>query len=337
MNMDETLLDDQKRTLSSVSIVGEEDNNGLLFAPTCSTCFNANKYLLVSEKKCSHEWINESLNNPGEYIVFPSKLYHRGYYNDTSNQFFTQAQLFCEPTLDTEVLRLPRSMMKEKGNQISRGCLEPSTLTDFRDDLIENWDTIYGHTNYRPCKKFSGGTVDRATNRQIYKKHFHELPLLKKLVDTFESMLPYLSVDLVWLLRKQKEGDGFQGWHQDFSLGSCITKTIVVNVGSKETQNQDTPVSFGNAFEAEEWEEVEAYAHSVFNNSEDQLHHEPVAIHVNNASVKVTFDDLKPPATTEQEKMFEHDEHVTVNLSKNPSVTAEDDNKPASTLLEETV
>ena len=50
MNMDKTPLDDQKRTLSSMSIVGEEDNNGLLFALTCSTCFNANKYLLVSEK-----------------------------------------------------------------------------------------------------------------------------------------------------------------------------------------------------------------------------------------------------------------------------------------------
>ncbi len=69
-------------------------------------------------------------------------------------------------------------------------------------------------------------------------------------------MLPYLSVDLVWLLRKSIEGDGFQEWHKDFRLGSRITKTIVVNVGSKETQNEDTPVSFGNAFEADEWEEV---------------------------------------------------------------------------------
>ncbi len=51
MNMDKTPLDDEKRmSLPSVSLVGEEDNNGLLFAPTCSTCFNANKYLLVSEK-----------------------------------------------------------------------------------------------------------------------------------------------------------------------------------------------------------------------------------------------------------------------------------------------
>ncbi len=107
MNMDETPLHDQKRTLSSVSIVGEEDKNGLLFAPTCSTCFNANKYLLVSEKKCSHKWINESLNNPGDYLVSPSKMYHHGYYNQKSNKNFTQAQLFCEPTLDTDVLRLP--------------------------------------------------------------------------------------------------------------------------------------------------------------------------------------------------------------------------------------
>ncbi len=131
MNMDETPLDDEKRSFSSVSIVGEEDNNGLLFAPTCSTCFNANKYLLVSEKKCLHKWINESLNNPGEYILFPSKMYHCGYYNEKSKQIFTQAQLFCEPRLDTDVLQLPRSMMKAQGNQISRGCLDPSTLTDF--------------------------------------------------------------------------------------------------------------------------------------------------------------------------------------------------------------
>ncbi len=147
-----------------MSIVGEEDNNGLLYAPTCSTCFNVNKYLLVSEKKCSQGWINESLNNPGDYIVFPSKMYHRGYYNQKSNQKFTQAQLFCKPTLDTDVLRLPRSMMKAQG-KLSQGCLDTSRLTNFKDDLIENWDTLYSHTNYRPCKKFYGGPVDRASSR----------------------------------------------------------------------------------------------------------------------------------------------------------------------------
>jgi hypothetical protein len=81
--------------------------------------------------------------------------------------------------------------------------------------------------------KKSGVPVDRESNRQIYKKHFYQVSLLKNLVDTFETMLPYLSVDMVWLLRKSKEGDGFQGWHKDLYLGGRITKTIVINVGSK--------------------------------------------------------------------------------------------------------
>jgi hypothetical protein len=42
-------------------------------------------------------------------------------------------------------------------------------------------------------------------------KEFTQVPLLKNLVDTFETMFPYPSVDLVWLLCKSKEGDGCQG------------------------------------------------------------------------------------------------------------------------------
>ncbi len=61
--------------------------------------------------------------------------------------------------------------------------------------------------------------MDRQSNRQICKKHFTQVPLLKNWVDTFEIMFPYLSVDLVWLLHNSKEGDGFQGWHKDFYMG----------------------------------------------------------------------------------------------------------------------
>ncbi len=88
--------------------------------------------------------------------------------------------------------------------------------------------------------------MDRASNRQIYKKHFNQVPQLKNLVDTSETMLPYLSVDLVWLLRKSKEGDGFQGWHKDFYMGGQITKTIVINVGSKVINNEETLMSLEN-------------------------------------------------------------------------------------------
>jgi hypothetical protein len=114
--------------------------------------------------------------------------------------------------------------------------------------------------------------VDRKGNRQIYKKHFTQVPLLKKLVDNFEVRFPYLSIDLVWLLHKSEEGDGFQGWHKDFLLGQRITKTIVINVGSKEEDNEETIGSFDNygSFEVDDWKEIEEYAISRLN-SENKL------------------------------------------------------------------
>ncbi len=132
---------------------------------------------------------------------------------------------------------------------------------------------------------------------------------------------------------QSKEGDGFQGWHKDFFLGGRITKTIVVNIGSKERQKEDTPVSFGNSFE-DEWEEIEEYALSVLNNSEEELH-EPVANHTKNFFVAAK-DDFKPPATP-QEKMYKNEDKLPVIPTKKPSVTADNDKKPAATLVEETL
>jgi hypothetical protein len=148
MNLQEKPGDGKETSLSSMSIFGKNNNNGLLFAPICTTCFNENKYLLPSKKKCLHQWTNECLNSTGEYIVFPSEMYHRGYYNQKSNFFFIQAQLFCAPTNDTDVLRLPRSLMKAQGKQVTRGCLDESTLSELKDDLLNNWEILYSNPKY---------------------------------------------------------------------------------------------------------------------------------------------------------------------------------------------
>ncbi len=95
-------------------------------------------------------------------------------------------------------------------------------------------------------------TVDRGSNRQIHRKHFSQVPLPNNLVDTFETMLPYLSIDLAWLLCKSKEGDGFQGWHKDFYMGGQITKTIVINVGTKVINHEETTRSFDVSFEVDD-------------------------------------------------------------------------------------
>jgi hypothetical protein len=75
--------------------------------------------------------------------------------------------------------------------------LDKSTLSELKDDLLNNWEILYSNPEYQPCKNFSGGPVDRESNMQIYKKRFTQVPLLKNLMDTFETLLPYLSVDLV--------------------------------------------------------------------------------------------------------------------------------------------
>ena len=107
MSLQEKPDDGKETSLSIMSIFGENNNNGLLFAPTCTTCFNENKYLSTSKKKCAPSWNNECLNSTGEYVLFLSGIFHRGYYDDNSNTIFIQAQLFCAPTNDTNVLGLP--------------------------------------------------------------------------------------------------------------------------------------------------------------------------------------------------------------------------------------
>jgi hypothetical protein len=148
MNLQEKPDDGKETNLSSMPIFGKNNNNGLLFAPTCTTCFNENKYLLLSKKKCLHQWTNECLNSTGEYIIFPSEMYHCGYYNQKSNQIFIQAQLFCAPTGNTDVLRLPRFLMKAQGQQVTRRCLDESTLSELRDDLLNNWEILYSNPKY---------------------------------------------------------------------------------------------------------------------------------------------------------------------------------------------
>jgi hypothetical protein len=55
MNPDGQPVEGEETSLSSHSTYGKNNNNGLLFAPTCITCFNKNKYLSTSEKKCVHQ------------------------------------------------------------------------------------------------------------------------------------------------------------------------------------------------------------------------------------------------------------------------------------------
>jgi hypothetical protein len=334
MNPDEQPVEDELRSLSGISTFGKNNNNGLLFAPTCTTCVNENKYLSMSEKKCVHQWNNECLNSTGEYVLFPSRMFHCEYYNDIFNTIFIQAQLFCAPTEYTNVLRLPQSIMKGKGKDVTRGHLDKSTLLELRDDLINNWDIHYSNPDYQPCKNFSGGPVDRMSNRQVYKKHFTQVTLLKKLMGTFETMFPYLFVDLEWLLHKSKEGDGFQEWHKDFLLGQQITKNIVINVGSKERDNEETTGSFNNnvSFKVDDWKEIEEYALSGLNlvDKLPQDEQNQAAFPTNNPSDSPSAIPHLKPSMKPVAILPENSGTIPPLHGKNDDYFAEDDRKPVA-------
>jgi hypothetical protein len=50
MNMHEQPVENEERSLSSISTFGKNNNNKLLFAPTYTSFFNKNKYLSASER-----------------------------------------------------------------------------------------------------------------------------------------------------------------------------------------------------------------------------------------------------------------------------------------------
>ncbi len=73
MNLHKKPVDGKETSLSSMSILGKNDNNGLLFAPACTTCFNENKYLLPSEKNVCTNGLMSALTALESTLFFPQK------------------------------------------------------------------------------------------------------------------------------------------------------------------------------------------------------------------------------------------------------------------------
>jgi hypothetical protein len=197
------------------------DDNGLIFGPLCvGSCF-------TMDDECHHLKVKVQLNEVGKYVVFPSLWWHHGYYNiqDEEKVIFT-AQLFATPSSD--IGNTKRSNRRNSQmSTYSHGQL--STLNGLGEDLFLEWDHKYSADQFPPASKFLG-KVDKAKNRHILKHQIHLLPKIERLVLSFEDKFKDITVDSVWLIKKTKQDDGFQEWHQDMKIK--ITTTIVVNVGS---------------------------------------------------------------------------------------------------------
>ena len=90
-----------------------------------------------------------ALDNVGEYVVFPSQWYHRGYYNIKSDKVFYTAQLFAMGSSKPEAWQ---NITRKVNRDMIQGHVAESKLRELTEDLHDNWDTTYSVNLFPPSK-----------------------------------------------------------------------------------------------------------------------------------------------------------------------------------------
>jgi hypothetical protein len=172
--------------------------------------------------------------------VFPSLWWHHGYYDIKSkDKVILTAQLFAIPRSDIGSSKRSQQKTSLMTSYI-QGQFDPSKLNGLTEDLFLHWDDKYSAEKFPPATKFFG-LIDKAKKCHILHDQIHQVPKTEQLVFAFEEEVGDITVESVWLIKKTKEDDGFQEWHQD--MKHRITKTIVVNVGSGVVSKEEQDVN----------------------------------------------------------------------------------------------
>ena len=141
------------------------DGNGIMFAPMCKADVDGKCFMSTNEKMCEHKVNAVELDTVGDFIVFPSRFYHHGYYRIASNMTCYMAQLFCKISDNPEAWQ----NVTRKVNQITvQGCVEESWLAQLMQDICNDWDTTYSVNAFLPAKAFDGDEIDAKKNREIF-------------------------------------------------------------------------------------------------------------------------------------------------------------------------
>jgi hypothetical protein len=82
------------------------DGNGIMLAPMCKGDDNEKCFTSSNDNQCDHNVTTVKLDEVGDYVVFPSRFYHCGYYRIASNKTYYTAQLFCKITENCKAWQL---------------------------------------------------------------------------------------------------------------------------------------------------------------------------------------------------------------------------------------
>jgi hypothetical protein len=172
-----------------------------------------------------------SLNKVGEYVVFPGKTVHRGFFSMV-NKIVVNTQLFCGYSNSAKLPRVNRSETLTIG--IQTGTMLVSS--DLSNSVLMNWDADYPNDKFIPPQAYKLEPVNTEQNCVVLREQVQVCGHLSNLVTKFEEEYIWLEVQSVWLIQKLKEDDGFQDWHQDLACNCQTVYTLIVNLGSFELQ-----------------------------------------------------------------------------------------------------
>ncbi len=82
--------------LTNKEIKDPSDGNGIIFAPMCKNNIDTKCFTSTNQKICEHKVNAAELDMVGDFVVFPSRFHHPGYYRIASNMTYYTAQLFCK-------------------------------------------------------------------------------------------------------------------------------------------------------------------------------------------------------------------------------------------------
>ena len=173
------LYDTKKFEEADTTAFSKQDMNGLRFAPSCiSKCS-------IGDQRCAHKnWFRVELDHAGDYVAFPTVLWHHGICNIYShNKMFFTAQLFATPHSDLG--SIDHSLRKSSNMKHTQGKVDASLINTLMTDLNMNWDKKYSATNFPQAKKFFG-KIDRDKNSHILSDQIHKVPKIQRLVLAIE-------------------------------------------------------------------------------------------------------------------------------------------------------
>jgi hypothetical protein len=218
---------------SEIDQLSINDENGLFFRPDCSSMCITNSHIPRNPCNKGHQnVVHASLNFSGDFVIFPARTFHRGYYNSNVKKTFITAQLFAVFKSQYHIHN-SRKQVNESLRYYEVQNVLPETFRGLSNDLLAYWDEHYPSARFPPPENYKNAKIDIESNRVVPRHDFmNDMHYVQELVNVFEHYFEGLEVQLVWFIQKRRRGDGFQTWHQDLVANGTTAATIVVNIDS---------------------------------------------------------------------------------------------------------